>query len=901
MPTRRQQEIKDSFDTLRSLWNGEKVSERWNHGRERELKGNTLRESYGKSNEEFAKKMFNEIVYRATYKPALESFENFTEGDFRRISNEIVKENNRLKNTNINVLEKVFFVKRGTMAKTAVTNWMNKKINLATNYERTQYSTYLRDHMNISKILRAEIVREGGQSKFKPGVSSLREMEKLENELVVAMSMPKSQKIAHEIQEKYEKLMDLFKTGGGKVLGEFREYLEETPRFLRKGKGGELIKTDPKKSRPNVFKTNEKGEIVGEYSPLIVEAGKLARESLNNSGQVLINGMNKHRDVVKLVFTNGDALDPSNPAHKKVIKYRDKIGKEIESIQDRMKQGDYFPHYLLSSFINIENLMKKAEKEKAESLEPNKWDSQSILEQLSDEFSNARSNLGIVRAGKFRSQKGYEDYLRNPLGVLRQYSMDAITFNRVNNIRETYLTGIKHLPKDPEVAKGLKRYLDDVFTLAERGYQDRPSWVNKMVRTLTGYEFFSKIGFGVATAARNTLSGLYYMQSTGNFAFAKYMKDYNKYPKHLRKAVRDIEKEQGFLFEDMSSELFTEGLLPTEGVNAARDVDIRMINGKPQLAFRDGTGWKKFDSALTYATGKAAIFQKVTENYLRKHMFRYSFTDKYKELVDGGVKDGEAKGVARDHALNIVNKYAFEYAAHQKAPATGGTAHKAGSIGQIAFQFFHFPFSFLQMQSEILRKSKDAAMAKQWNSPDLYIPLKFGALFAFTTLMSGVLNVDFHTLMENDTVDRIKDIKDTVEGKEEVRGRGYIGPAVGDLYFLASLHDFNMMEDNRIKELIVGYNDAYKMTDEQKHSRLLSLINVEMSKWVTKDWKALQNGNLWNVMMHEFGLYPRAWTREMREKEPLKRVFTKPKKKGKKGKELRRQEELGKLYRAMGV
>ena len=86
------------------------------------------------------------------------------------------------------------------------------------------------------------------------------------------------------------------------------------------------------------------------------------------------------------------------------------------------------------------------------------------------------------------------------------------------------------------------------------------------------------------------------------------------------------------------------------------------------------------------------------------------------------------------------------------------------------------------MQSEILRKSKDATIAKQWDSPDLLIPLRFAGLYMFTTLMSGVFNVDFHTLMENDTVERVKDLYDVANGEEDIKGRGYIGPAVGDLW-----------------------------------------------------------------------------------------------------------------------
>mgnify|MGYP006402207813 FL=1 len=83
---------------------------------------------------------------------------------------------------------------------------------------------------------------------------------------------------------------------------------------------------------------------------------------------------------------------------------------------------------------------------------------------------------------------------------------------------------------------------------------------------------------------------------------------------------------------------------------------------------------------------------------------------------------------------------------------------------------------------------------------------------------------------------------------------------------------------------------------------MLSTFNVEMAK-IPRNWEALQNGTIWSVMMHEFGLYPRAWTRESRKKFPLKYLPWKPKKKKKKKKEkvYAADIELQKLYRAMGV
>ena len=903
--TAKQEKVSRAFKTLKGLFNGEQVVESF-RGRKLKKVGKLLSDTYGTTDTEFGKKMFSEIVYRATYKPALESFENFTEGDYRRISNEIGKEARKLESGGVGILEKIFFVKRGTMSKFAVTSWMNKHINLATNYERTQYSRYLKDHMLISKLLRTEVLQRGkdkpdGQSRWEPGIKAVKQLEKIERELMLILHEPKTERTLAQAQKKYQEINKILQNGGGEVINEFRQYLETEP-TTGKYETGTGIKTT--KTR---WKKDAEGNIIGRFSPLVQEAGNIARSSLDNSGQVLINGLKNHLKVVKQSFLP-DGKDDWSPTGVQVRKYEKKIGEHVKKIEDGMEKGNYFPHYLLGTFIKIDQLMKDANKDRRDKgktfkgKETRDWSPENYLNQIDAVLSESRLNLGKPRSAQFKGDEPYEDFMKNPLGVLRQYSMDAISFNRVNYIKDIYLQGIRRLPKNAETSEGLRKYIDDIFTLAETGFQDRPRWVNRMVRAITGYEFFSKIGFGVATAARNTMSGLYYMQAAGNRSFVKYLSEYNNLPRELKDTLTQVEKEQGFLFEDLSSELFTEGLLPTEGVQV-RDVDIFVDrDGKPKLGWRDDKSWRAFDGALTLATGKAAIFQKWTENYLRKHMFRHSYITKYNELERGGVSKSNREKTSKQYALDIVNKYAFEYAAHQKAPFTGGTSHVAGSIGQVAAQFFHFPFSFLQMQSEVLRKSKDAAIARQWNSPDLLIPLKFAGLYAFTTLMSGVFNTDFHTLMENDTVDRIADLKAAVDGDEDIRGRGYMGPALGDLYFLATLHEFIELPDSAIKDLVVGYNEAYKMTDEQKHSRLMSTVNVELSKWTTKQPKALQNGNIWNVMMNEFGLYPRAWTKDLRKKEPLKRLF--PKQKRKKAKQLKKDkqsEELLKLYRAMGV
>jgi hypothetical protein len=873
--TPEQVKTRENLRKLKSFFNGNVIRDIDNKSR------SIGKKIYGGTKEAFGEKMFEEIVWKSTYKPADEGFATFTDGDYRRIANEIEKESKRLRNPKLNILERFGFVKRGVMGKFAVTRWMNKHINLSTNYERTKFSMYLSSNTAISNHLRAELINKDPSLKNKmPGVKSASSLDKFERKLIFELQNLNSLKgeakesKRQEIEEIRTEISKVLSTDGGKVLTEMVDWLETTP-----DKNGVRLKEDGTR-----------------YSFNIEKAGMDARALLDNMGGVLINGLKNHKNAIKISFNNL----PTN----RLKKYFKSIDEHIESIENGVKGGDYFPHYITEGLMTIEKVMNKIDS--AESLEQKN----DFLGDLESTFSSVRQSIGSTpQSAKDRSRFEYDNWIKNPLTVLRKYSMDAISFNRTNYLKSIYLEGMRQLPKEAESARGLNDYINDVFTLAGHGYQDRPNWVNKTVRVLTGYEFFSKIGFGVATAARNTMSGLYYIQSVGNRSFTNYLRDWNKEGaehKNVRDVIRRVEEEQGFIFEDLSNPLFTEGLLPTEGLrNDIRDMDIIIDpqSGQPSLQYKTDKGWQTFDSMLSRATGAGAIFQKVTENFLRKHMFRYSFKQKYNELIDGGRQKSKAEIDAKVYALDIVNKYAFEYSASQKAPIVGGTGKNLGALGQVAFQFMHFPMSFLQLQSEILRNSKDALMSKQWNNPDMYIPLKFAGLYLFTQLASGIGNVDFNRLMENDTVDRIKDLKDAVSGKEDIKGRGYMGPAVGDLFFLATMKDWIDLPDNQITDLIVGYNNAYKLTDEQKGMRLLSTFNVEMAK-VPRNWKALQNGTIWNVMMHEFGLYPSSETREMRKKHPLKKLFPEQKR----GKESFKKKdafdngvELQKLYRAMGI
>ena len=840
---------------MRDLFDGKSIVDIDGKGRA----GNfAIERSYGTSDGPGGQ-MFNEIVWRSTYKP-VEAYSSFTDGDFRRIANEIQKESNRLSNPKLSFLERYGFVRRGVMRKYAVTNVFNKKINEITNYERKSYISFTHRNREISDLLRLEAIQRGDQTKMFRGIKAEKDLRRLESQLADQFSLASKARKSNKDIQKYDaradvirnQIVKLMETKGGEILQEFVLYME-TPKI-----GGLVI-----------------NKLTGErFSPNIVKAGEAARSILNQMGTVFKVGLSKHKDVVTNAFLNTSKVTDAQiltPLGKRIKKYRENIDEQIKAIEEKMTTDDYFPHFLMESMLSLEKKIEEVDllNENAKKREWTESEVSPHLEQLESIFSTMRDNLNRSPSEtRDRKEQAYDNYLRNPLAVLRKYGHDAIAFNKNQHLRDIYMETMKKMPADGEAAQAMRDYVTDTYMLADKGFTERPGWVNKAVRVITGVEFLSKIGFGVGTAARNTMSGLYYIQGLGNRKFLEYSRDWvadkNKF---IREEIAKIEEEQGFLFRDLAEELYTEGMIPTKGVRIS-EVDMKLDEntGKMRFSYNENGTWKAFDSGLSWAAGKGAIFQRVTENMLRHHMFRSAYMIKRNELKDFGVSDKDGQRISKEFALDMVNKYAFEYAAHQKAPLAGGSRGDLGAVGQVVFQFMHYPMSFLQQQSEILRNSADAIKARQWNNPDVMIPVRYGALYLLTQLLSGVFNRDLNRLMENDTIDRIKNINDVLNGEDDVLGRGYMGPAVGELFFYATLHDLIELPENDFVNLVVGYNDAGKLTDEQKTNRIWSSLNVELSKWVNKNIPLIRSGRGGSILMHELGLYPRKWTKELHKK-----------------------------------
>ena len=475
----------------------------------------------------------------------------------------------------------------------------------------------------------------------------------------------------------------------------------------------------------------------------------------------------------------------------------------------------------------------------------------------------------------------------------------------------------------------MTKYINDMYNVASRGYIDRDPGINNMVRAITSAEFASKLGLGVASAARNFLSANHYLAAVGYNTWGKAMKQYHT-DKDLAGVINNIESEQGFKFKDANIAAVTEGLLPSTGVDRN---SIEYNEYTEEIRYRRNGKWQSIDKKMSKVAGKLAWFHAVGENAIRKNMFRTTWLMTYNAMKEspefalsraGGEK--ELHTIATNAALIAVNTYAYEYAAFGKAPIIGGTSRDFGAAGQVLGQFMHYPMSFLNQQFHMLRSAGESVAAGDYRSPEVKASIRYAGVYAFVNLLSGVVNLDLTHMFENDTAERARDFVTFLsastdeEAEKAFHGSGlatqvFGGPFLSDLIFYGNYFGMYRMPENDFAQLVFGYYDVHNKSDKEKSERLLGHINVEMGKVVHKYIPSVTSNNTEEIGRHMLGLYPRKWTREFYWKYGVGKYFGKkmskvskrglsysrPKKRRGRSAFTKSKQELASLYKAMGI
>ena len=812
----------------------------------------------GNTVEDFKSELYLNEVAEHLFKIPFNSEFNFTEGMHNRLRREFNNIDNNYKSKKLGVFKRYFYVSDAIANYSPVTRMFYHDLNMAINFERNNLDQFLGHSKEVAGHIRKALITMGDYSN-REAKKYMKDFAELEGKIIKGGTNEDN----NLIMEKYTAL---FEKSGGEVV---KEYIN-------------LMQMDNK-----TFKKE-----AGKHDRNLRLAVETSRELLDKMGKVLINGLGRMGKVVELTLDNPLVSQSSK-------NYTKRINEAKKRIQEGIEDGGYLPHYLLANMVEWNYKMRAFVENK---------DSKNVESVANDLISQIETM--IPHQAKSRNDLINQTWAKNPFFILNQYAKDVIAFNKIAFIQEKYIPAMRKFQKEdvnPEFVRSMRNYLEDSFQVATKGLMERPNWVNSMTRSLMAVETIKSMGLSVTGAIRNGASALYFFAESGFGAAREALKTYNL--RHIDKLAQ-IEKEQGFKFGEAGRELIAEGLIPSS-VNVT---DIVFDPLTEKVSYRDRGALKTLDPLIDKTVGASLVFHRFTENATRKWMFRIAWVQAYETLRGHNIyKPGEGRlpsepanerliqKKATEFALKSVNKFAFEYAAHAKARGIGGTAPRgklgkdglptmegrdyATALGELTFQFMHYPMSFLNLQSKILKGSYDAALSGQWDAPELKQALRFAGIYGSVGFLSLLTNLDLTNTLENDTVERVKHIVDylTLPEKElEGKYRGLIndftGPVVGDVMYAMNMFQLTSMPDERWQKMLLGYIDYYdeghvpdwadpeKKIDTTEKRHMWNRLSTEFGRWMTKSGPALRDGRGFDILRHELGWYPSKELKEGRKK-----------------------------------
>ena len=840
-------EHNDNFEDIIKHWNSKSILTK-NIG---EIGGNAV--------EDYRTELYLNDVAEHLFKLPFDSSFEFTDGMVRRMKTEINNIEHNYRSKKLGWFRKNFYVSDAIANYSPVTRMFYESVNQVINYERNKTDHYLSYTKNISQHIRNALINTKGLSS-RQAKKFLKDMTKLEEKIIRGEGEQADQ---DKLLKEYE---NLFLDNGENVVADYLKLME-------------MPKDTYKKEKFNYDKNIR----------LAVEESKVL---LNDMGGVLIRGLGSMKKVVQIMHES-----PVIP--RTAEKYVERIDKAIERINKGIEDGDYFPHYMIDNIVETNFKMQQL----LDSKTP-----QQRIDALGDMAAGVEMMTAIPDPAKGRNVALNNIWSKNPFHVLTQYSKDVIAFNKINFIQEKYIPAMKRFQREdsnPEFMRGMREFLDDTFQIATKGLSERPNWVNATVRTIMATETLKSMGLSVTGAIRNGASAAYFFAENGVFSAKQAISKYNS---HYEKTLGPIEAEQGFKFAEVGKELVAEGLIPSS-VNQS---DIVYDPIKNKISYRDKGVLKTLDPMIDRAVGISLTLHRITENFSRKWMFRVAWVQAYENLqakqtgrltdISSDANNKRLERMATRAALKMVNKYAFEYAPHAKARAIGGTAPKGElgpdglpkmssrdkltALGEVTFQFMHYPMSFLNLQSKILKGSMDALTSKQYDMsapwgeklpPEMKQAMRFAGIYMTVGALSVITNLDLTNSLENDTVKKVKNVYDYFTlPEEELEGRyrglvnDFTGPAVGDILWSLNQFGITQMPDKQWQKTLLGYINYYEEEGfhkdqawtEKRH--LWNRLNTELARFITKTGPAIRDGRGLDIARHELGWYPRANLKESR-------------------------------------
>jgi len=830
---------------------------------------------------------------------------------YKRLNLEIKAYNNRILKTGyVNPFVNIIGVPHEVVKRSPLSYKMYRGIDEQVSYERTNLGHLQEFTTNVAnELLRAFENAAASGNMGDEGVKAYRNLQRLEKKIAKADS--KADRAEYE--KAIEKLLEMDKDvdldtnqiSAGRMLSMFKEAVE--------------------------MKDSDWIKVQKHYDPNLKNAVDNTKKYFRKMSGVLTNGMRTMADNV-LIRKHGtsDRNNVAVTADKSTQLFLESIDDAIGTIKIRSKAGSYFPHYILKDLPQLKRV--------ADDL--SRFGEPSEFNKSVDELSSILLSMSGGKSQRAKGRVGGVEWSfhKDPIMVGQMYGYDVIGFNKQNHIQKLMVDFTRSLPKDPKVSAefvlGMGKYMDDIYTMATRGYKDRPDWVNGMIHTLGQATAIRTMGLGFTGSIRNLASSATYLAYFGykmlNNASHLYATDTesimdnkgNLISEGIGTIARRAERENGFLFSEgkaggIATELFTFGLLPEKGI-PEKSIKFDEVTGKIQ--YEEGGVTKFLKEGASWTVQQSLIFHRITENMLRRWMFRTSFINKY--LSDTGhteyvkargggkydEKTGEFTGgsekrgkiaIERDainFAINAVNSWAYEYAGHAKSKWIRGVPGEVdengnlintgkvymGALSQSMNMLTHYPHSLVATHIRQLRGAGYSIRIGDWMSPEMMYAYRYAGIYAGIQLGSVLLNMDLNNIAENDTIEKLQQMHNSLTNYDDTdkitRGAvaQWFGPLPDDVRYVLEMSGLKNASRSDWEKILLGNQSYAEQYGDDKSKAFWYKVATTAGLGKTKIGPAIVDGRGWDAFRHLLKAYPSKatkWAHERSVEKYGKKVF----------------------------
>jgi len=796
-------------------------------------------------NAESSAKNMKWLIEQRLEKP-WDSDSTLTKADYKRIKVEIDAYDKALGGNFSNL---AFIVPEGISKQDPTSRKFYLKLNDILNYERVQINKVLTSNAYIANhMLDAYVMEHGGKKDL--ATEKLRELRK---------EMANADPNEHVQAEFIGKIESFVASDKGKTIREFIELVH--------------MNNDIFKSARKPSYRNEQGDLV-DYNPHVYKAVEKARDNLKSMGSVYTNGLFGLQKIIALKYTNSTDVKAAK-ANKKAGRMIEIIDESITDINQGNKDGGYFPQIQFETMMQIKDKLSKA-------MNANLINRDYAFADVVDNVI-AKIDINKIPAHAQKRNPLLDKYWeKDPLMVLKEYGDQAAQFNKMISTQVTYLDALKNLPQsDTQFQKGLRRFIDEEYTVFTQGTSGRSDWANKAVTTLNAVQTARTMGLNITGAVKNAASAIHFYSRVGGSALVNTRKAMS-HDKQFQEMVSRAEEEAGFLFTDAAKELYTEGLITNKDLQSGK-IQFDPLTGK--ITMEGSPLADKLKSAGKWTLDKGLFFHRLTENNQRKWMFRTALHKKYTQLVNDGYAPDKAQKFSIAYAQKMVNSWAYEYAAHAKSKAVRGEWRTieeiqsgkivkkleggAGAMSEVAFHLLHYPMSLMETHYDALKGIHKSLLAKQGlQSEEIQYAMRYAGVSGLVALGSVLTNIDFSNILENESVDRMKRVVDDLtqfdnpdRGTFGLMGE-FTGPTLGTIKHLMIANEIIDIDNNTLNKILFGNVDFADPNDSMAERFNAYQWSTFWGTTKNKIAPAIAAGRGRDLLTHYLKLYPATWTKE---------------------------------------